>query len=70
MEILSRPLVLLGVILLAAVWLGPLALLAWNRLRYPEGTKVGDDARSAKSWLFEAGWTLAPMVFYLLRHTL
>ena len=67
MEILSRPLVLLGVIVLAAVWLGPILMLTWNRFRYPAGTRAGDDARSGKSWLFAVGWTLAPPVFYVLR---
>ena len=67
MDIFSRPLVLLGVIVLIAVWLGPILMLAWNRIRFPAGTRVGDDARSGKSWLFAIGWTLAPLVFYVLR---
>ena len=70
MEIFSKPLVLIGVIVLILVWLGPLALLIWNRFRYPPGTRVGDDARSGKSWLFAIGWTLAPPLLYQLRYIL
>ena len=70
MDILSRPLVLIGVIILTLIWLGPLLLLTWNRFRYLPGTRVGDDARSGRSWLFAIGWALAPPVFYLLSSVL